>query len=198
MSKAGDRLVPVERSEQCAMLLQALCCTFREITQKKTVTGLLGLFVGDKSQKWRTGTLTCAALLQTICSRDKIGASTVLEHRKGFARWLYQRLTAPSRRYISQMRPHEPKAIAEQLWSIMRPYLLKYHPHKVAESQKMLQLANMAKPHTWYPLAASMQRHIIYHAGPTNSGKTYSALQVLLPIIVCSCQTCILAACVCT
>jgi hypothetical protein len=84
------------------------------------------------------------------------------------------------------MKPHSPET-AKQLWSIMRPYLQKYHPDKVVESQRMLQLASMAKPHTWYPLASGMQRHIIYHAGPTNSGKTYAALQVLLRIIVFSC-----------
>ena len=28
-----------------------------------------------------------------------------------------------------------------------------------------------------YPEARSIQRRIIYHAGPTNSGKTYHALQ---------------------
>ena len=31
-------------------------------------------------------------------------------------------------------------------------------------------------------MARALQRRIIYHAGPTNSGKTYAALQVrLLP-----------------
>jgi len=31
-----------------------------------------------------------------------------------------------------------------------------------------------------FPLARSMQRKIIYHAGPTNSGKTYQALSAFL------------------
>lgn len=31
----------------------------------------------------------------------------------------------------------------------------------------------------WYPLARSMRRKIIMHVGPTNSGKTYNALQAL-------------------
>lgn len=39
--------------------------------------------------------------------------------------------------------------------------------------------ADLRQPHTWYPLARSMKRRIIFHAGPTNSGKTYNALQAL-------------------
>ena len=34
-------------------------------------------------------------------------------------------------------------------------------------------------PHEWYPYARIMRRKIIYHGGPTNSGKTYHALQSL-------------------
>lgn len=38
----------------------------------------------------------------------------------------------------------------------------------------------MTRPHLWYSSARSMSRRFIYHAGPTNSGKTFSALQVRL------------------
>mmetsp|Transcript_4486 Transcript_4486/g.13608 ORF Transcript_4486/g.13608 Transcript_4486/m.13608 type:complete len:704 (+) Transcript_4486:161-2272(+) len=34
-------------------------------------------------------------------------------------------------------------------------------------------------PHEFYPLAREKRRKIIYHHGPTNSGKTYSAVQAL-------------------
>jgi ATP-dependent RNA helicase SUPV3L1/SUV3 len=34
-------------------------------------------------------------------------------------------------------------------------------------------------PHEWYPYARLMKRKIIYHGGPTNSGKTYRAIQQL-------------------
>ena len=32
-------------------------------------------------------------------------------------------------------------------------------------------------PHNWYPQARKMQRTVIYHHGPTNSGKTFSAIK---------------------
>ena len=39
--------------------------------------------------------------------------------------------------------------------------------------------SDLRDPINWFPQARSLQRRIIYHAGPTNSGKTYSALEAL-------------------
>ncbi|XRB12656.1 ATP-dependent RNA helicase SUV3L, mitochondrial [Pseudoscourfieldia marina] len=39
--------------------------------------------------------------------------------------------------------------------------------------------AALVAPHEWYPVARAIRRRIIYHAGPTNSGKTYRALEAL-------------------
>ncbi|PKI37718.1 hypothetical protein CRG98_041896 [Punica granatum] len=41
----------------------------------------------------------------------------------------------------------------------------------------MVTSADLTKPHMWFPFARAMKRKIIYHCGPTNSGKTYNALQ---------------------
>lgn len=38
---------------------------------------------------------------------------------------------------------------------------------------------NLSEPHLWYPAARRIERKFIIHAGPTNSGKTYQALQHL-------------------
>ncbi|XP_073062605.1 DExH-box ATP-dependent RNA helicase DExH18, mitochondrial isoform X2 [Primulina eburnea] len=43
--------------------------------------------------------------------------------------------------------------------------------------RKMVESADMTKPESWFPFARAMKRKIIYHCGPTNSGKTYNALQ---------------------
>lgn len=39
--------------------------------------------------------------------------------------------------------------------------------------------ADLRSPEKWYPAARAMKRRIIFHAGPTNSGKTYNALRAL-------------------
>ncbi|XP_063993444.1 ATP-dependent RNA helicase SUV3 homolog, mitochondrial [Diachasmimorpha longicaudata] len=38
-------------------------------------------------------------------------------------------------------------------------------------------ISDLRTPANWYPLARSITRKIIFHAGPTNSGKTYHALE---------------------
>jgi ATP-dependent RNA helicase SUPV3L1/SUV3 len=39
---------------------------------------------------------------------------------------------------------------------------------------------DIRSPEKWYPAARKMKRRIVYHMGPTNSGKTYEALQSLM------------------
>jgi hypothetical protein len=38
---------------------------------------------------------------------------------------------------------------------------------------------NLGEPHLWYPITRRTKRKFIFHAGPTNSGKTFQALQAL-------------------
>lgn len=45
--------------------------------------------------------------------------------------------------------------------------------------QKLLQDSTPQDPAEMYPLARSMHRHFVLHYGPTNSGKTYMALEAL-------------------
>jgi ATP-dependent RNA helicase SUPV3L1/SUV3 len=42
---------------------------------------------------------------------------------------------------------------------------------------ELKQISDLTEPSVWYTDARQMKRRIIYHSGPTNSGKTYSALQ---------------------
>lgn len=48
---------------------------------------------------------------------------------------------------------------------------------KIEEHSKQL---TIPPPNEWFPEANKMRRHIILHLGPTNSGKTYKALQKLI------------------
>ncbi|KAG7384685.1 ATP-dependent RNA helicase supv3l1, mitochondrial [Phytophthora pseudosyringae] len=45
--------------------------------------------------------------------------------------------------------------------------------------QSLQQITDLRLPHEMYPFATAMKRKIIYHEGPTNSGKTYQALERL-------------------
>ena len=60
------------------------------------------------------------------------------------------------------------------------PYFLtharKVFPHlECMEDLRMI--SDLSDPTNWYPEARSIQRKVIFHSGPTNSGKTYHALE---------------------
>lgn len=63
------------------------------------------------------------------------------------------------------------------------PYFLKYShdifPHLRCMND-LKKASDLSDPSTWYPLTRNKQRKIIFHAGPTNSGKTYHAIQRFL------------------
>jgi hypothetical protein len=50
---------------------------------------------------------------------------------------------------------------------------------EIASARTMLSCSDLRIPHEWYASARLMKRKIIFHGGPTNSGKTYHALQRL-------------------
>ena len=50
----------------------------------------------------------------------------------------------------------------------------------MVKANKMLRnTSDMTLPHELYPYARLIKRKVIFHGGPTNSGKTYQALQRL-------------------
>ncbi|XP_023514781.1 DExH-box ATP-dependent RNA helicase DExH18, mitochondrial [Cucurbita pepo subsp. pepo] len=63
------------------------------------------------------------------------------------------------------------------LFPIFVEYCLEEFPDEIRRFRSMVDSADLTKPHTWFPFARAMKRKIIYHCGPTNSGKTYNALQ---------------------
>ncbi|CAM8899248.1 unnamed protein product [Rhodiola kirilowii] len=63
------------------------------------------------------------------------------------------------------------------IFPIFVEFCLEEFPDEIKRFKNMVESADLTKPHTWYPFARAMKRKIIYHCGPTNSGKTYNALQ---------------------
>lgn len=63
------------------------------------------------------------------------------------------------------------------LFPIFVEFCLEEFPDGIKRFRSMIESADLTKPHTWFPFARAMKRKIIYHCGPTNSGKTYNALQ---------------------
>ncbi|KAL0912516.1 hypothetical protein M5K25_018494 [Dendrobium thyrsiflorum] len=63
------------------------------------------------------------------------------------------------------------------LLPIFIDYCLEEFPDELRSYKSLMESADMTEPHTWFPFARAMKRKIVYHCGPTNSGKTYNALQ---------------------
>ncbi|XP_035219000.1 ATP-dependent RNA helicase SUV3 homolog, mitochondrial-like isoform X3 [Stegodyphus dumicola] len=84
-----------------------------------------------------------------------------------------------------------PLALGNFVWSL-KAYLLIYilclvifykvqhakqiFPHLEC-MEELKQISDLRQPANWYPGARSIHRKLIFHAGPTNSGKTYRALE---------------------
>ncbi|ONK75442.1 uncharacterized protein A4U43_C03F16880 [Asparagus officinalis] len=70
----------------------------------------------------------------------------------------------------------------EFLLPVFFDYCLNAFADELKQFKKLMETADLTKPHTWFPFARAMKRRIIYHCGPTNSGKTYNALQRFMEV----------------
>ncbi|CAN8103100.1 unnamed protein product [Discula destructiva] len=70
------------------------------------------------------------------------------------------------------------KALGTELQYSFVSFIVRQHLSKDAIACHE-RLADMRFPHEWFPATRTMQRTIHLHVGPTNSGKTYSALKAL-------------------
>ena len=63
------------------------------------------------------------------------------------------------------------------------PFFLKHarmvFPHLECLPE-LKKISDSRLPHNWYPEARAIERKIIFHSGPTNSGKTYNAMKAFI------------------
>ena len=59
-------------------------------------------------------------------------------------------------------------------------FLLQHYNEELATSENLHEFTDISMPEAWYPEARMMKRNIIYHMGPTNSGKTKHAIEALM------------------
>lgn len=63
------------------------------------------------------------------------------------------------------------------LFPAFADFCLAEFPEEMNKYRLLVSSADLTSPHTWFPFARAMRRRIVYHCGPTNSGKTFNALQ---------------------
>ncbi|EPX73084.1 mitochondrial ATP-dependent RNA helicase Rpm2 [Schizosaccharomyces octosporus yFS286] len=108
------------------------------------------------------------ALKSLISSRNEITSDIYYSDREYLRRPLHQK------NYTSYL-IHLQRIIADSFFAYARFRDILENTN--VELQR--QLTNIRNPGELYPAARSQKRHIIMHVGPTNSGKTYHALQRL-------------------
>ena len=77
-------------------------------------------------------------------------------------------------------KPKQFEKLQPYVW-LLTDFLQKNHGNDIENSQKLLDLTDLRSPEEWYSdTAGDLKRKIIYHMGPTNSGKTKHALDALI------------------
>lgn len=59
-------------------------------------------------------------------------------------------------------------------------YLEINYEKELGVTQNLISISDLRLPHEWYPETRNFKRKIIYHYGPTNSGKTMTSVQHLV------------------
>jgi len=70
-------------------------------------------------------------------------------------------------------------AAHDVLFAWFADHVAEQYGAEVAAYRDALLSLDLRNPHLWFPMARALQRRVIYHAGPTNSGKTYNALAAM-------------------
>lgn len=118
-------------------------------------------------------------------------ASVYLSRKILFAEYIQEKSFASFRRYCF-LTNSIPAELYIKLYDIINeaahpddlfPYFLNHakeiFPH-LSCMNDLKKISDLTNPSTWYPQARNQLRKIIFHAGPTNSGKTYRAMQRFL------------------
>lgn len=92
-----------------------------------------------------------------------------------FKKFFFKKCSDDVAKHLVSLGPSD--AAVKFLFPIFVEYCLEEFPNEIKKFRGMVESADLTKPHTWFPFARTMKRKIIYHCGPTNSGKTYNALQ---------------------
>lgn len=66
------------------------------------------------------------------------------------------------------------------LFPLFADHVVSRYSRRVSAYRDVVRALDMTSPHLWFPAARALApRRVTYHAGPTNSGKTHSALEAL-------------------
>ncbi|XP_051217667.1 ATP-dependent RNA helicase SUV3L, mitochondrial isoform X2 [Lolium perenne] len=102
-----------------------------------------------------------------------IPASAFPTYARHFRHFLPPRLSQESADRLLSLPAEDAHALLLQAFT---EYCVTNHADELRQNKSVMAAADLTAPHTWYPFARAMRRRVVYHCGPTNSGKTHNAL----------------------
>ncbi|KAL2623078.1 hypothetical protein R1flu_003283 [Riccia fluitans] len=95
-----------------------------------------------------------------------------------FRKYFIHRSSPELRSYVVSLGPTN--EAVQFLFPCFAEFCIREFSDEIRRYRELVSTADMTKPDAWYPFARAMKRKVIYHKGPTNSGKTYRALKRLM------------------
>lgn len=134
--------------------------------QKEPVSGLENAVV-RALQKFRSSTRNQNASLRHYIS---------LELFEKASREFVEKVLKGNGPLLLQSEEVEESVAEDHVLQAFLEYANLHYTFEIQEYEIIVNCRDLSKPHLWFPVARAVKRKVIYHAGPTNSGKTYNAL----------------------
>lgn len=93
-----------------------------------------------------------------------------------FRRYCYKSASLPPELYVKFCDIIDGHGHVSDLFPFFLSHARAAFPHLECH-EELRKISDLGMPHTWYPHARAKQRKVIFHSGPTNSGKTYHAME---------------------
>lgn len=117
--------------------------------------------------------------LRELAKSQNIGESLFTRAFVSFKRYCYQSQSLPPELHVKFCDILSGHGHVTDLYPFFLSHAREAFPHLECHGE-LKKISDLGLPHNWYPLARSISRKVVYHAGPTNSGKTYNAMQSFL------------------
>uniref|UniRef100_A0A0E0DF25 ATP-dependent RNA helicase SUV3L, mitochondrial n=1 Tax=Oryza meridionalis TaxID=40149 RepID=A0A0E0DF25_9ORYZ len=102
-----------------------------------------------------------------------IPASAFPTYARRFRHFLPARLSLESAEHLLSLPADDAHAL---LLPAFAEFCVTHLADELRKHESVMAAADLTAPHAWYPFARAMRRRVVYHCGPTNSGKTHNAL----------------------
>lgn len=177
-TKLSQLPAPSMQENGISSLWQRTVETFQEVLGSPSMPAHSGLTSDITVQLERTSLETCIGQLENVeqqIQNEIATANRTLSRLNERLELLEKPLTMDDYNAARDVTLE----VMDPICRVFANHIHSRHSLMVVQYQMLDNKTDLTKPHEWYPHARLNRRKIIYHGGPTNSGKTYEALERL-------------------